>query len=133
MTFQIRFKTHYFNSKGPLTAPSLRRPDSLQWVLSGNGVVRENTKKSHLEGWRDSPDMGHYFKSGAPLFQITKKDMLLLYFPAQSISSWKCPPPPTPKSGGLLKAKAKAITMRVTHTATNLARNSDGLQGQRTL
>lgn len=38
--------------------------------------------------------MGQYFKSGAPLFQITKKDMFLLYFPAQSISSWKCPPPP---------------------------------------
>lgn len=25
--------------------------------------------------WRDSPNMGHYFKRGAPLLQIIKKDM----------------------------------------------------------
>lgn len=72
MTFQIRFKTFYFDSKEALTASSLRGLDSLQWVLSRYGGVRENTKKSI---WRDSQDMGHYFKRGAPLFQITKKDM----------------------------------------------------------
>lgn len=50
MTFQVRLKTFYFYSKGPLTAPFLRRLDSLQWVLSRYEGVRENTKKSHLEG-----------------------------------------------------------------------------------
>lgn len=125
MTFQIRFKTHYFDSKGPLTAPSLYRLDSLQWGLAGMERLERIQRKAI---WRDSPDMGHYFQRGA-FFQITKKDIFLLYFPAQSISSWKCPPPPPIglTAGGQNRGHSRDL-MRVTHAAANLARNSGGLQ-----